>query len=55
MLHTKAGEPVTMLHDHHTRRRVRQEAPQRNLWNDPDHREIRGDLQEFLLDVLVAT
>lgn len=26
-----------------------------NLWNDPDHRETRRDLQEFLLDVLVAT
>ncbi|WP_040420489.1 sulfatase [Actinopolymorpha alba] len=27
----------------------------RNLWDDPAHRDIRTDLQEFLLDVLVAT
>ena len=26
-----------------------------NLWDDPLHRDIRTDLQEFLLDVLVAT
>jgi arylsulfatase A-like enzyme len=26
-----------------------------NLWDDPLHREIRTELQEFLLDVLVAT
>jgi arylsulfatase A-like enzyme len=27
----------------------------RNLWDDPLHRDIRTELQEFLLDVLVAT
>jgi arylsulfatase len=27
----------------------------RNLWDDPAHREVRTELQEFLLDVLVAT
>ncbi|WUJ69569.1 sulfatase-like hydrolase/transferase [Kribbella soli] len=26
-----------------------------NLWDDPLHRDIRTDLQEFMLDVLVAT
>ncbi|TDW22594.1 sulfatase family protein [Kribbella kalugense] len=30
-------------------------AEQHNLWDDPLHREIRTELQEFLLDVLVAT
>ncbi|HWD83151.1 MAG TPA: sulfatase/phosphatase domain-containing protein, partial [Kribbella sp.] len=28
---------------------------QHNLWHDPVHRDTRTDLQEFLLDVLVAT
>jgi arylsulfatase A-like enzyme len=28
---------------------------QHNIWNDPHHRDLRTDLQEFLLDVLVAT
>lgn len=28
---------------------------QQNLWDDPLHRGIRTELQEFLLDVLVAT
>ena len=27
----------------------------RNLWDDPEHRQTRADLQELLLDVLVAT
>jgi arylsulfatase len=27
----------------------------RNLWDDPAHRDVRTRLQEFLLDVLVAT
>jgi arylsulfatase A-like enzyme len=27
----------------------------RNLWDDPEHRELRTELQEFLLDALVAT
>jgi arylsulfatase A-like enzyme len=27
----------------------------RNLWDDPQHRELRTELQEYLLDALVAT